>query len=80
MITLEKDSSAERQDELVLKDQQFLAVLHIFFMAWGKLHSVSIPLLCTDVIRSDTLTDAQIVTLMGQGERLRLKISSNRVS
>lgn len=77
---LKKISWAERPDELAFKDQQFLAVLHICFVAWGKLHSVSIPLPCTDVIKSNTSKDAQIVTLMGPGERLKLKISSNRVS
>lgn len=80
MTTLEKVSGAERPDELASMDQQLLAVLHISFVAWGKLHSVSIPLPCTDVIRSNTSKDVQIVTLVGPGERLRLKISSNRIS
>lgn len=79
MTTLEEVSRTERQDELVFKDQQFLTMLHISFMAWGKLHSVSAVLPCADVIRSNTSKAAHIVTLMGLRESARLKISWNRV-
>lgn len=79
-MTLENISGAERQDKPVFKDQWFLAVLRVSFVAWGKLHSLSIPLSCTDVIRCNLSRDVHIVTLMGTGKRHRLKISLKRVS
>lgn len=66
--------------ELVFKDQQFLAVLHISFVAQGKLHTLSMSLSSTDVIRSNLSRDAQIVTLTWPGEKSKLKISQNRIS